>query len=280
MWKARCLALPAEGTKGWKPPKDLTGMKFGKWTVLEMRGRRGSSRYWLCRCECGTEREVASGHLLDGSSSSCGCTRKEHAGMRTHGESRTRLYHTWKAIRGRCNNPNIRSYKDYGARGITVCEEWSDYLTFKDWALQNGYNDTLSIERIDVNKGYCPENCCWIPMNEQSKNRRNTYLSKLSSEDAAIVKQALADGFDRNLIWYRITKMNMSASDAVADKDYRFRYITCRGKTQSMSDWAREVGLNPATLKERLDNFGWPLEEALRRPANRSFRHKRGELHG
>lgn len=212
--------MPAEGTKGWKPPKDLTGRQFGRWTVLEMRGRHGGSRYWLCQCSCGTEREVASNHLVDGSSTSCGCSRKDHAAKRTHGESRTRLYRTWKAMRRRCNDPNVRSYKDYGARGITVCDEWNDYLTFREWALQHGYNDTLSIERIDVNKGYCPENCCWIPMNEQSKNRRNTYISKLSEDDAKIVKTALANGVNRQTIWYRITKMHMSARDAVAQTSY------------------------------------------------------------
>jgi len=90
----------------------------------------------------------------------------------SHGESRTRIYRIWKGMRERCFNPNRKPYKNYGGRGISVCEEWNSYLVFKDWAINHGYSDYLSIERIDVNGNYCPENCTWIPLEDQSKNRR------------------------------------------------------------------------------------------------------------
>lgn len=266
--------MPREGTKGWKPPKDLTGMRFGQWTVLEMRERHGGSRYWLCRCDCGTERKVTSNHLLNGSSRSCGCLYRG-LNNRIHGDSKTLLYKTWKRMHGRCNNVNNKSYKNYGGRGIKVCPEWDDYQTFKSWALTHGYQEGLSIERIDVNRGYAPDNCCWIPMNEQSKNRRNTYLPKLSAEDAELIAQAIADGMNRQTIWYRITRLHMSAQDAVSVKNCQCRYITYNGKTQPLSAWAREAGIRPETLSNRIDRYHWPLEDALTWPANCGVRHKK-----
>lgn len=91
-----------------------------------------------------------------------------------YGYSKTRLYRVWASMIARCKYPNRRTYKDYGARGITVCEEWQDSLTFYKWALENGYKDDLTIERIDVNKGYSPDNCTWIPPEEQYKNRTDS----------------------------------------------------------------------------------------------------------
>lgn len=93
---------------------------------------------------------------------------------KTHQMSGTRLYSIWKSMQTRCNNPNSESFKNYGARGIAICDEWGDFVAFHDWAVNNGYSDSLTIERIDVNVGYCPENCKWIPKRDQAKNRRNT----------------------------------------------------------------------------------------------------------
>lgn len=96
------------------------------------------------------------------------------------GESRTRLYITWLGIKRRCFKENCKDYKNYGARGITICDSWlNDFFNFKDWAYKNGYDDNLTIERKNVDGNYCPENCTWIPMSEQSKNRRNTSKNKL-----------------------------------------------------------------------------------------------------
>jgi hypothetical protein len=149
---------------------DLTGERFGRWLVV---GRAPAERgtRWLCRCDCGNEKAVESPSLRRGLSTSCGCIST------THGGYGTRLYRIWANMLNRCRNPNVKAYKDYGARGIAVCDAWLDFANFKAWAEQNDYADNLTIERIDVNGGYVPRNCQWMPMSYQSANRRTTKRS-------------------------------------------------------------------------------------------------------
>lgn len=135
---------------------------------------------------------------------------------KTHGGSGTRLHGIWKQMRIRCNCVTNPTYRFYGARGIKICNEWDNFAVFREWALSHGYTDELSIERIDCNGNYCPENCCWIPRNEQSKNTRNC------------------------------------------------KHYTFNGITMTHNDWARYIGINPATLTGRIQRHG--LEKALSTP--------------
>lgn len=157
---------------------DLKGKKFGHLTVKEYIGTdKHNNAKWLCQCDCGNECEAISPALKQGKKMSCGCVsyKGENNGMYKHGKSNTRIHKIWDGIKYRCNNQNATGYKNYGGRGIGVCHEWeSSFESFYKWAMSNGYNDDLSIERIDYNKGYCPENCKWIPLGEQPRNRRNT----------------------------------------------------------------------------------------------------------
>lgn len=165
---------------------DLTGQRYGRLVVLERvanktyNGKNKSRTQWLCQCDCGNQVTVTGNSLRIGVTKSCGCLMHEKAvecgkKRKTHGMTHTRLYDIWRGMKKRCNDTNNAAYQNYGGRGIKICEDWNnDFVKFKDWAVQNGYADQLTIERRDVNKGYSPENCCWIPKAEQGKNKRTT----------------------------------------------------------------------------------------------------------
>ena len=166
--------------------RDLTGMRFGRLTVIEQHGFTEKNKYgsrqaiWYCKCDCGNYCEMASGTLTrKRSNHSCGCLAKEHLedmakGNITHGMTGSRLLGCYKGMMSRCYREKDIHYNAYGKRGIIVCDEWkNDKQAFIDWALQNGYSDDLTIERIDVNGNYEPSNCTWIPMSEQYKNKQS-----------------------------------------------------------------------------------------------------------
>lgn len=161
---------------------DLTGKTFGCWMVLERKDRINSQQMWLCKCKCGTIREVTHTSLVCGKSLSCGCYHKSKVIERqmTHGMSNSRIYSIYYNMKRRCNNQNDKRFADYGGRGIKICEEWTDsFPAFLEWSLSNGYTENSSIDRIDNEKGYSPDNCRWTTMEEQRNNRRNTISIEL-----------------------------------------------------------------------------------------------------
>ena len=195
---------------------DLTGMKFGRLTVIDRAKdgtRANGSTYvrWICRCDCGKELIVCGGNLRRGYSKSCGCYQKEQLakietkhGQAIHGK-RSRLYICWRGIKLRCNNPNNPSYKDYGGRGISMCNEWmNDFQAFNNWAISHGYADNLTIDRIDVNGNYEPSNCHWVTMKEQQNNRRNNHLITHNGETHTMMQWSEITGIAFHTIKSRL----------------------------------------------------------------------------
>ncbi len=181
---------------GYERAKDLTGMKFGRLTVLEksepFRGRDGKVQCagWMCRCDCGKEVRIRANSLLMGHTKSCGCLNREKPSNHiTHHMSNTKIYMVWKGIKARCLNPDNERYKYYGGRGITVCKEWlEDFMNFYNWAMANGYSENLTIERKDVNGNYCPENCYWISFERQAFNKTNTVKNEKGESIAEMAR--------------------------------------------------------------------------------------------
>lgn len=196
--------------------KNLSNCKFGRLTVLyrceDYIGKNNRKQVqWLCLCECGNYTKVVANNLLSGNTQSCGCYHIDTARntiIQTnykHGDATIndikRLYHIWIAMKARCNNPTAHAYEQYGGREIKVCPEWNDnYLNFKDWALSHGYNDNLSIDRIDNNKGYEPDNCRWVSPLKQANNKRNNNYLVYQNETKTIAEWARQ--FNINYKWF------------------------------------------------------------------------------
>lgn len=159
--------------------KDIAGQRYGKLTVIQRAENHITSggypvTMWMVRCDCGNVKVVRGSDLKAGRIHSCGCMIKEDPVARKHGGSGTKLYKIYHGMRSRCYNPKNKDYQHYGAKGVIIAPAWSTFQEFQKWAVENGYRDGLSIDRIDVDGNYSPDNCRWVEMREQHDNTTRT----------------------------------------------------------------------------------------------------------
>lgn len=182
------------------------GKRFGRLTVIRQVERKPSdnkARRWLCVCDCGNEITAITSRLKNGHVRSCGCLSRETTSKtkKTHGECRSRLYVSWCRMKARCYYPKTRNFHRWGGRGIKVCDEWkNDFLAFKSWAVANGYRDDLTLDRIDSDGNYCAENCRWIPIKEQARNRS----TNVRYQGKCLVEWAEETGISLKTLSYRL----------------------------------------------------------------------------
>lgn len=196
--------------------EDLSGKKFGYLTVIDHAGIDKFGKHtWNCVCRCGNRKIISSNGLKCGDYKSCGCQKSERFSKinTIHGKCKTRLYKTWKNMKTRCLNSKNYKFKNYGGRGICICTEWLDFENFERWALSSGYQNNLTIERIDVNGNYCPQNCTWIIPENQALNRRNTKKVMLHGEKMTVKELSKIMSISESCIYKHIAKGMIDFTD-------------------------------------------------------------------
>jgi hypothetical protein len=277
--------MPVQSNSRFQPPKMVAGERVGRLVAtgeFEARKIRSGGRivrawFGLFQCDCGAAKWIYVLSVSRGLTSSCGCLQAERCRdtCHKHGGAGTRIYSIWGGMVRRCHRSSHKAYAAYGGRGIHVCDEWRDnFPAFKQWAEANGYGDTLTIERVDVNRGYCPENCTWIPRPQQAKNtRQNRYLEAFG--ERKLVIDWISDPrckTNRGSLRYRLLS-GWSAEDALSAPSNHSpkacRYVTAFGETKRVIDWAEDhrCAVKAPTLGFRLRK-GWDPEDAITRPVH------------
>lgn len=203
--------------------KDRTGQKFGRLTALyRLHNYHKQGTYWLCVCDCGNIAEVKSSKLGIGHTKSCGCLQKETVSKLNvkHKKANTRLYKLFIDMKKRCYNQNSKSYKYYGERGVIICDEWlNDFMVFHDWSISHGYKDNFTIDRIDVNGNYEPNNCRWVDMKTQNRNSRHNRNYTINGETHCLSEWCEKLNLKYKNIIQRINKYGWSINEALELKE-------------------------------------------------------------
>lgn len=199
-------------------------MRFGRLTVisrdsnyLSPKGYRAVN--WLCKCDCGKMVVVRGCNLKSGASKSCGCNRIDFPNRTVHGLSKTKIYNIWRSMRARCENVHSSAYPDYGGRGINICDEWKNsFESFYQWSITHNYSDGLSIDRVDNNSGYFPDNCRWVDAEVQQNNKRNNHYITYDGQTMTMKQWADKTGIKYQKLKDRINKCGWDVARALTTK--------------------------------------------------------------
>ncbi len=187
----------------------MIGKRFGKLTVLSE--CETMKHKYKCLCDCGNIKYISKYHLLDGHTKSCGCSR----GIK-HGKHHTRLYRIYYKIKTRCYNKKHNGYKNYGGRGVKICDAWlSDFMNFYNWAMSNGYQEGLTIDRIDIDGNYEPKNCRWVTMKQQNRNKRDTVNITINGVTKCLTDWCYILGLNYNTVQARRHRLHWSIEKAL-----------------------------------------------------------------
>lgn len=245
------------------------GKRFGRLTIVDFEHATPPYRGWLwvCKCECGNTRTVMPNDVKRGKTRSCGCLHDEVCSKKASKFKHSvkdypRLYSIYNGIKKRCYNENEARYKDYGARGIEMCESWSNntdgFDNFVEWSLLNNYTDDMTIDRIDVNSDYAPENCRWVSLAEQALNKRDTLWVTYKGKKIPLMTLCNEMGMSYDTVHNRVYTLNWSVERAVE---------TPSQQEESLLSKCREKGINYSTVRDRIHKFGWSEDRALNTPS-------------
>ena len=208
--------------------QDLTGQRFGRLTVIEYYGKaKDGHSIWVCKCDCGNTKNINARSLKTKNTISCGCfhteIRKNKKGYKCnfykHGKTNTRLYNIWHSMKSRCCNIKDKNYKYYGGRDIKICNEWlKDFMNFYNWAMENGYKDNLTIDRINNNGNYEPNNCRWVNIKIQSNNRRNNHYITYNGQTHTISEWSNITNIKADTIAKRLNTYNWTIEKTLTYK--------------------------------------------------------------
>lgn len=220
--------------------KHLTNQKFGRLLVVKYYGKaKDGHTVWVCKCDCGNIINVPSNSLTSGNTKSCGCLHNEFlknkkgnkCNFYKHGKANTRLFNIFNSMKQRCLNNLDKNYKLYGGKGVKICREWLDkeegFINFYNWAIQNGYNENLTIDRIDVNGDYEPNNCRWVTMKIQANNRRNNHLVTYNGETHTISEWSEITNINKTTLAKRLNVYKWSVEKALTKKTKKENYCKC-----------------------------------------------------
>lgn len=245
---------------------DRTGLRYGRLVAVERlpaKSKTDTNARWFCRCDCGRGTVAYGQDLAREKVKSCGCLNAER--IMQHGMAGTHVYHVWKAMRQRCENPKAQRYADYGGRGIRVCDEWKSFERF--FSDMGNRPKGYSLDRIDNDGGYNKANCRWATTKQQNNNNRRNRIVELNGEKRTIAEWADRVGLDWTTIRNRLDIHGWSVEQALSAPVKGAELFEHRGRKQTLREWSEETGINLDTLRSRIGKLGWSIERALTEPA-------------